>query len=297
MRKTGRLRLGTMIALTLLATSGAAFAQPAPSPSADAALVERGRYLGEVVTACGACHNTFGEGLRPLPGMTLAGGRVFQDPAFRAVAPNITPDPETGIGAWTDVQIAEAIRNGRRPDGSLIGPVMPVEAYRGISDGDLAALIAWLRTVPPVRHAVAERSRFSFELTPYGPPVASVPDPPADDPVERGRYIAENLAHCMECHSTQLGAGRTDPDRRGAPGLVVLGPWGAVQARNISSHPEHGISRWTDEQVLAAITRGVAADGRRLTPPMAARAPVWARMTPRDQADLLAYLRSLPPQE
>jgi mono/diheme cytochrome c family protein len=277
--------------LTALLYVSPAGAQPAPD------LLERGRYLGEVVAFCGACHHTFGPGMQPIAGMSLAGGRVFEERGMRAVAPNITQDRETGIGDWTDVQIADAIRNGHRPDGSLIGPPMPVESYRGISDRDLAALVAWLRTVPSVRHAVTERSRYSFALTPAGPPVTSVPDPPADDPVARGRYIAVNLAHCMDCHSAQFSEGRADPNGRGARGLVLEGPWGAVQAANISSHPSEGIGRWSDEQVLGAITRGVSADGRRLAPPMGGRAPVWAGMAPEDLSAMIAYLRSLPPQE
>lgn len=285
-------------AFALAAIWNGARAQPPPRPrEADPALLDRGRYLVETAAFCGACHNTFGEGMRPAPGMALAGGRVFEERGFRAVAPNITPDPETGIGRWTGAEIAGAIRDGRRPDGSLIGPPMPVEGYRGVSDRDLAAMVAYLRAVPPVRHAVAERSRYPFGLAPHGPPVASAPDPPGDDPAKRGEYLAVNLAHCMDCHSARLSEGRADPDGRGAPGLVLEGPWGAVQARNISSHPERGIGRWTDEQVLRAVTQGVSADGRRLAPPMGGRAPIWARLTERDKRDLLAYIRSLPPQE
>ncbi len=280
-------------AMALAVASGTALAQAGAGPD----LLERGRYLGEVVAACGACHNTFGPGMQPVPGMTLAGGRVFEERGFRAVAPNITQDRETGIGSWTDAGIAASIRDGHRPDGSPIGPPMPVESYRGISDRDLAALVAWLRSVPPVRHAVTERSRYPVPPTPHGPPVVSVPEPPADDPVERGRYIAVNLAHCMDCHSAQLSEGRTDPNGRGARGLVLEGPWGAVQAANISSHPTEGIGRWSDEQILGAITRGVSADGRRLAPPMSGRAPVWARMDPADLRAIVAYLRSLPPQD
>ncbi len=260
-------------------------------------ILKHGRYLGEVVAFCGACHNTLDQSMRPLPGMTLAGGRVFEERGFRAVAPNITQDRETGIGAWTDDQIAAAIRNGHRPDGSLIGPPMPVESYRDISDRDLAALVGWLRNIPPVQHAVAERSRYPFALSSLGPPVASVPDPPADDAVARGRYIAVNVAHCMDCHSAQLSEGRADPNGRGARGLVFEGPSGAVRAANISSHPTEGIGRWSDEQVLGAITRGVSADGRRLAPPMSGRAPIWARMEPGDLRAIVAYLRSLPPQD
>lgn len=280
-------------ALFVILAAGPASAQA----TAQAELLERGRYLGEVVAFCGACHNTLGPDRQPLPGMTLAGGRVFNERGIRAVAPNITQDVRTGIGAWTDAQIAASIRDGHRPDGSLIGPPMPVEAYRGISDRDLAALVAWLRTIPPVHHVVAERSRYPFTLEPHGPPVASVPEPPQDDPVARGRYIAVNLAHCMDCHSAQISEGRADPNGRGARGVVLEGVWGAAQAANISSHPTEGIGRWTDEQILAAITQGVSADGRRLAPPMTGRSAIWARIAPADLRDIIAYLRSLPPQE
>ncbi|HEX4893789.1 MAG TPA: c-type cytochrome, partial [Hyphomicrobiaceae bacterium] len=183
------------------------------------------------------------------------------------------------------------------PDGSLIGPPMPVESYRGISDRDLAAMVAYLRTVPPVRHAVSEKSRYPFALKPQGPPVASVPDPPANDPVKRGEYLAVAIAHCMDCHSGQLSEGRRDPARAGATGLVLEGPWGVVVAPNISSHPDLGVAKKTDEQILAAITKGVSSDGRKLAPPMGGRAPVWARITEGDLRDILAYIRSLPPQD
>jgi mono/diheme cytochrome c family protein len=287
--------LGAAAATLVVLAAGAAPAQQAPS--SDPTLLERGRYLVETAAFCGACHATRGPDGRVAPGMELAGGRVFDERGFRAVAPNITQDRDTGIGRWTDAQIAASIRDGRRPDGSLIGPPMPVESYRGISDRDLAAMVAHLRTVPPVRHEVKERSAYPFALAPHGPPVAAVPDPPADDPVARGAYLAVNVAHCMDCHSAQLAEGRRDPAGPGATGLVLEGPWGAVAARNISAHPEHGIGRWTDEQVLRAVTQGVSADGRRLAPPMGGRAPIWAQMTERDQRDILAYLRSLPPQE
>jgi mono/diheme cytochrome c family protein len=298
--------LRTVTRLLLAAGIAAAFATALPAPACaqqaatsrpDPALLERGRYLVEIAAFCGACHATRAPDGRPVPGMELAGGRVFAERGFRAVAPNITPDPETGIGRWTDAEIAASIREGRRPDGSLIGPPMPVESYRGISDRDLAAMVAYLRAVPPVRHAVTERSRYPFELTPHGGPVATVPDPPESDPVRRGEYLAVNIAHCMDCHSAQLSEGRRDTARPGATGLVLEGPFGAVVARNISSHPEHGIGKWTDEQVLRAITQGVSADGRRLAPPMGGRAPIWTQLTERDKRDLLAYIRSLPPQE
>lgn len=285
----------------LITLTADAIAQPPTSQSkpeqAIPEILDRGRYLVEVVGFCGACHTTRGPKGELLPGMEQAGGRVFEERGFRAVAPNISQDPETGIGRWTDAEIANAIRNGQRPDGSLIGPPMPVESYRGISDRDLEAMVAYLRTVKPVRHAVGEKSRYPFALKPHGPPVVSVPDPPANDPVKRGEYLAVAVAHCMDCHSGQISEGRRDPARSGATGLVLEGPWGVVVAPNISSHPDLGVGKKTDEQILAAITAGVSSDGRKLAPPMGARAPVWARITDSDLKDILAYIRSLPAQD
>ena len=128
------------------------------------------------------------------------------------MVPNITPDPETGIGRWTDAEVALAIREGRRPDGSIIGPPMPIELYRGIADRDLAAMVAYVRSVPAVRNAVG-KSRFDIPLPPtYGPPVGEVAAP-ADNPVARGAYLAGPVGHCIECH-TPMG-----PDgRRTGPG-------------------------------------------------------------------------------
>ena len=109
------------VAVLSIVAAGPTVAQGAPGspagPASDAALLERGRYLVEVVAFCGACHTTRGPQGQLIAGMEQAGGRVFEERGLRAVAPNITQDTETGIGRWTDAQIADAIRNGRRPDG------------------------------------------------------------------------------------------------------------------------------------------------------------------------------------
>jgi mono/diheme cytochrome c family protein len=259
--------------------------------------MERGRYVIEIAAACGICHTTRGADGQLLPNMKLAGGRVIIDRGFRAVVPNITPDPDTGIGRWSDAEIAAAIRDGRRPDGTLIGPVMPIALYRGLSDHDLMAMVAYLRAVPPVQHAVTERSTYPFPLTPYGPPVAGVTDPPEDDPVARGAYLAGPLAHCVDCHTPPLPGERRDWSRIGAGGVPFEVPGGVAVSRNITSSKEYGIKDWTDEQIIRVLTQGISADGRRLAPPMSGRAPIWAQLTERDKHDLVAYLRSLPPQE
>jgi hypothetical protein len=84
---------------------------------------------------------------------------------------------DTGLGRWSNAEIAVAIRDRRRPGGTLIGPPKPVELYHGLSDHDLIAMVAYMRAVSPVHHAVTERSTYPFPLTAYGPPVAGVPDP------------------------------------------------------------------------------------------------------------------------
>jgi mono/diheme cytochrome c family protein len=283
-----------VVTATLSAPSNAQVSQQSPQ---DATVMERGRYVIEIAAACGICHTTRGADGQLLPNMKLAGGRVIVDRGFRAVVPNITPDPDTGIGRWSDAEIAAAIREGRRTDGTLIGPVMPIALYRGLSDHDLMAMVAYLRAVLPVQHAVTERSTYPFQLTSYGPPVAGVPDPPEDDPVARGAYLAGPLAHCMDCHTPPLPGERRDWSRIGAGGVPFEVPGGVAVSRNITSSKEYGIKDWTDEQIIRVLTQGISADGRRLAPPMSGRAPIWAQLAERDKHDLIAYLRSLPPQE
>lgn len=267
---------------------GLAAALPA---AAQSPAVERGRYLVETIGGCGNCHTPKGPD-GDLPGRHLAGGQVFEEPnVFRAVAPNITPDNETGIGRWTDAQIARAIREGIRPDGRVLGPPMPFEFYRGISDADLAAMVAYLRSVPAVANRV-EPSRYAIPLPPaWGPPVTTVAGP-ADNPVARGAYLAGPIGHCLDCHTPRGPDMRLLHNDAGAGGLRIPGPWGISVARNITASREHGIGAWTDEQVIRAITQGERPDGARLGPPMGYG--YYARMTQGDLRDLVAYLRTLP---
>ena len=226
---------------SVLRAAIAALFLSAPAMAQDAALLERGRYLVEVTAACGNCHTPKGP-QGNLAGRELAGGFVIDAPPFRAVAPNITPDPETGIGRWTDAQIARAIREGIRPDGSLIGPPMPFEFYRNLSDRDLQAMVAYLRTVPPIRNAV-EKSTYRIPLPPsYGPPVTSVA-PPADNPVARGAYLAGPVAHCLECHTPMGANGHLEMARLGGGGQQFPGPGGVAIARNLTPT---GLGQWSD---------------------------------------------------
>ena len=273
---------------SVLRAAIAALFLSAPAMAQDAALLERGRYLVEVTAACGNCHTPKGP-QGNLPGRELAGGFVIDAPPFRAVTSNITQDPETGVGRWTDAQIARAIREGIRPDGSLIGPPMPFEFYRNLSDRDLQAMVAYLRTVPPIRNAV-EKSTYRIPLPPaYGPPVTSIA-PPADNPVARGAYLAGPVAHCLECHTPMGANGHLEMARLGAGGQQFPGPGGVAIARNLTPT---GLGQWSNAEIERAIRAGVSRDGTRLQPPMAFYA--YANMSPQDMSDLIAYLRTLPP--
>ncbi len=255
--------------------------------------LERGTYLMSSIVACGNCHTPQGPD-GPLPGMELAGGLVIDEEAFTVHTPNITPDPETGIGKWTDQQIITAIREGRRPDGRIIGPPMPIGLYRKMSDADALAIVAYLRQVPPVRNEVAA-SEYRVPLPEsWGPPVGSVAEVPRDDPITYGGYLAGPLGHCIECH-TPLVDGRPDYSRTGAGGNQFYGPWSVSMSRNITPDRETGIGNWTDGDIRRAITAGISADGSPLLPPMGF--PYYANINEDDLDALIAYLRSLPPLE
>ena len=255
-------------------------------------LLERGSYLMHGIVACGNCHTPQGPA-GPVAGMELAGGLTFEDVPFTAHAPNITPDKETGIGSWSDAEIVTAIREGRRPDGSIIGPPMPIGLYRGISDRDAAAIVAYLRQVAPVRNAVP-RSEYRMPLPPsYGPPVGSVAEVPRDEPTSYGAYLAGPAGHCIECHSPRMADGHPDWSRTGAGGGPIPGPWGVAVPPNITPHPEDGIGAWSDAEIVRAITTGVGRDGQPLSPPMAF--DYYRNVSAEDLAAIVAYLRGLKP--
>ena len=196
------------------------------------------------IVACGNCHTPKNpDGSEP-PGKLLAGGLVIEAPPFTAIASNITPDKETGIGNWTDAQIARAIREGLRPDGSIIGPPMPIEFYSKISDRDVMAIVAYLRTVPPADNKTA-KSVYRIPLPKSWGNAAGDPDPqPANDKVAYGAYLAGPLGHCMECHTPMLaGGGGRDMAQVGAGGPPIPGPQGDVVPPNITPDRETGIGR------------------------------------------------------
>jgi mono/diheme cytochrome c family protein len=263
------------------------------APAAAQSPVERGRYLVEVIGACGNCHSPKDAG-GEVAGKHMAGGFRIPEPEFgTAVTPNITPHRRTGIGAWNDGEIIRAIREGKGRDGRTLGPPMPYDLYRGLSDTDVKAMVAYLRTLPPIDNRV-ERSRYTVTLpSSYGPPVGRVPDPPLGDLVKYGAYLAGPVAHCVGCHTASRADGKLDTTRLFAGGPRFMGPFGVSYASNITPDHETGIGAWTDAQIIAAIY-GVKPSGRPILPPMPW--PYYAgRIAESDLKAMIAYLRSIPP--
>ena len=221
----------------------------------------------------------------------LAGGEHIRHKDFDAVSSNITPDPDTGIGRWTDRELFTAIREGRRRNGSLIGPAMPSQSYRALANDDVKAIIAYLRSVKPVANKVA-KSTYKVPLPPtYGPPVTTVASVSKAEKAAYGAYLAGPARHCIECHSTPGTNGAPDfVGKTGAGGLSFSGPWGTSYAANITPN---GIGTWTDADIKRAITTGVRPDGVHLKPPMAFA--YYKNIAADDLDAIVVYLRTLKP--
>ncbi len=254
--------------------------------------VERGKYLVEVLGACGNCHTPKGP-QGDIPEKHRAGGFKIEDAFGVAISSNITPDKATGIGSWSDAEIIRAIRDGKRKDGRTLGPPMPFDLYRKLADRDVKAMVAYLRTLKPVRNTVP-RSEYRVALPKsYGPPVGAVPDPPKTDPVKYGEYLAGPVAHCSECHTPLGPDGRPDLSKFFAGGFPFPGPYGVSYAANLTPDTSTGIGSWSDAQLIASIY-GAKRDGKPVLPPMPS--PYYVgKIAEGDLRALVAYLRSLKP--
>lgn len=250
---------------------------------------ERGEYLVRGPAGCGNCHTPLGpEGF--VDEQELAGRLVEDIEPFTAYAPNLTPAGR--IAQWSDEELAKAIREGIRPDGSVIGPPMPFSMYRGLGDEDLAAIVAFLRTLPAIENEVPASS-YRIPLPPsYGPPVGSVTPPARGVTVAYGEYLAGPVAHCMECHTPMGPEGPLLGTALGQGGFEFHGPWGVSVSSNITSHAD-GIAGWSDDDLRMMITEGRRPDGTEMLPPMPYS--FLSRTSAEDLDAVVLYLRSLPP--
>jgi mono/diheme cytochrome c family protein len=232
--------------------------------------VERGSYLVNTIMACGNCHTPRDAEGKPIADRALSGGGLtLTTPAFVATASNITPDAETGIGSWSDAEIKHALVTGMRPGhGRLAGvplaAVMPANFYKALLPDDLDAIVAYLRTVKPIRHEIPDPVyKAPVHRDPYPDAEAGFSKTMFDDPVRRGAYLV-TIGHCMECHSAWsrgvsdfgngLGrGGRVFPTREGEP----AGP--PSIAANITSDSAAGIGAWTDQDIRRGHHHGTSA--------------------------------------
>ena len=257
--------------------------------------LERGAYLVNTIGSCGNCHTPRDSAGKPRADVALSGGFEFDEVAGHVITPNITPDPETGIGKWSEAEIVTALRDGKRPDGSIIGPPMPIPSYKSLSDRDATAIAIYLRSLKPVRHAVA-RTQFKIALpASYGAPVTHV-DEPSRDTVAYGEYLAGPVGHCVLCHTPRGSDRPFDMSRAYQGGREIPNfekPGENTVSRNITADPEQGIGQWTDMQIKRAITEGVRPDGTRLVRTMGF--DFYKSIAPADLDAIVAYLRSLKP--
>ena len=263
--------------------------------AADEAAVKRGEYVF-TAAGCGSCHTDASNGGKP-----LAGGRALETPFGTFFSPNITPDPQFGIGRWSDADFRGALREGIGPDRVHLFPVFPFTSFTGMTDRDLADLHAYLAAQPPVPQAnkpheakppfgwrllmVFWRSLFFTE----GP---LQPVPEKSEEWNRGNYLVNAVAHCGECHSPRnmLGALK---EREAFSGNIG-GP-DHQNAPNITPDPETGIGTWSNEDIMRLLKTGETAEFDAVSSGMREVVRGTAQLTDADRRAIAVYLKSLPP--
>jgi len=259
--------------------------------------LERGQYLVNSVSGCLFCHSETdwqARGFPPKNGTEGSGRSWAEEGIPWATVPNITPDPDTGGGRWTDDQFARAIREGIGHDGRALFPLMPYHQYRYMSDEDLASVIVYVRSLPPVRKTVPP-SQVPFPVNRFinavpEPVTAPVPDPNRSNPVEYGGYLVR-IGVCRDCHSTADADGQPVPGMEFAGGTALPGPYGNVAGPNITQDPS-GIPYYTEELFIEMMRTGMV-KARTIHD----RMPFvgYGRQTDDDLKAMFAYLTTIPP--
>lgn len=268
--------------------------------------IERGRYLFHHLADCAGCHSPRDPAkfaMMPDPARTGAGFVFPEELGFpgRVVAPNITPDEETGVGGWTDGEKIRAIREGVSRDGRALFSFMPFQEFAKLSDEDIYSLVAYLNSLPPLRNPLP-RTSLNFPvnlLNRFEPaPLLSPPQPPAaQDRIRYGELLASMA--CRECHS-QLRRGKPLPGMEFAGGHEFAVGRFVARSANLTPDEETGIGKWTEEQFVRKFR-----DYGNLsyaTAPRAVQANFtvmpwfgFAHMKDEDLRAIYAYLRTLKP--
>ncbi len=261
------------------------------------ARLARGRYLANSVSGCFFCHSEhdWKSPGAPVIESKIGAGQVFPLEGLpgTVVPPNITPDPETGAGTWSDDQLARAIREGIGHDGRALFPLMPYEHFRRMSDEDLASIVVYLRSLRPVKNRLPPTTivfpvNYLIRNAPQ-PLTSPVADQDSADPVKQGEYLVQ-ISGCSDCHSLQ-DRGRPVPGMAFAGGFELKGPFGTVTSANITPDPS-GISYYDDQIFIQAMRTGKVG-ARNLNPIMPWS--VYGNMSDQDLKATFAYLKTLPP--
>jgi mono/diheme cytochrome c family protein len=292
-----RARIG--LAAFLLSIAPAALSpRPATGQAADQAQLERGAYLFTAAN-CVACHTDLKN-----KGAPLAGGRALATPFGTFYSPNITSDPETGIGRWSDDDFIRALREGVSPEGDYYFPAFPYTSYTRMTEQDMRDLKAYLFSLPPVRQANREHEidfPYGWRFT-VGPwqwlnftAGELQPDPARSASWNRGAYLVRALGHCGECHTPRGWLGGTDEDYAlsGTPD----GPAGE-KVPNITPHTGTGLGGWESADVVRVLRTGMLPDGDFVGSGMGEVVSFsTGKLTDADRGAIAEYLLSLPPIE
>ncbi len=271
---------------------------PSPSEVAQVGDAKRGEYVLRL-GGCVACHTDAKNG-----GQFLAGGRALATAFGTFYPPNITPDPESGIGGWSTGAFVQAMTEGRSPDGHPLYPAFPYTSYTRMTRQDLVDLKAYLDTVPPIANAVpAHDLQFPFGFRPllkgwqllFFHPGGFQPDRSRSDSWNRGAYIVTGPGHCGECHTPRNALGAPERDRFLAG--TRDGPDGKA-VPNITPNPDNGIGGWSKTDITFALQTGILPDGDVLGGAMAeVIEDATSHLTPDDRSAIAEYLLSLPALE
>ena len=252
---------------------------------------KRGAYLVKA-GGCVTCHTGEKKGAPP-----FAGGRALKTPFGTFFGPNITPDPQHGIGRWSEADFVRAMRMGVRPDGADLFPAFPYPSFTLISDADLRDLWAYLRTVPPSKRAnKAHELKFPYDSRflvrfwkwLYFKPGAMKPVPGRSASVNRGAYLVRALGHCGECH--------TPRNFLGAPKSRFLGGGKGPDGKGVPNLTPTKLKKSSDAELKDFLTTGIYSDGDVPAESMGeVITNTTSKLTAPDLDALIAYLRSLPP--
>ncbi|HYN10715.1 MAG TPA: c-type cytochrome [Vicinamibacterales bacterium] len=264
------------------------------------ARLARGKYLVEGPAACFHCHSEhdFSSPDYPIIEAKKGAGWVMPIPELNNIpARNITPDQETGIGAWTDDQIARAVREGVRRDDTALFPVMPYLEFATLDDEDVASIVVYLRSIPAVRNLLPARQLpFPLEYiarTIPKPVAQPQPSHPSATPEDRGKYLV-TVASCQACHTAADDSGQpiAGLEFGGGGKFNDLGKDGqAVFSMNITQDAS-GLQHYDEALFIQALRTGQVAT-RKLNGIMPFQ--FFRNMTDDDIRDMWAYLKSRPP--